>query len=64
MDPGTVALIKEFVTLYGPLGFGWVLAVYLLRHVLRTHAENIRAMLKLADSVASLEKWVREALSR
>jgi len=63
MDPATAALLKEVVTLYGPLGFGWVGFVILLRHILltssRERGELITTLVELRQAVVSVEKWVR-----
>jgi hypothetical protein len=61
MDP---ALITKFLMSEGVAFLGWVIALYLMRHILTVQVEmqktDVEVIGKLISSISSLEKWIRE----
>lgn len=50
----------EILKVYGPLGMGWFVALYLGRHILTRHDKQIDASVLLATALEKLKDEIRE----
>lgn len=52
--------ILPLVQVYGPLGLGWIVAVYLLKFILDRYQTDIDARVKLATALDGLTRVIDE----
>ena len=50
----------DIVKVYGPLGLGWVAALYMLKFVLDRYQTDIEARVKLATALDGLTKLIED----
>ena len=48
----------DFVKIYGPLGVGWPVALYLLFFIIGNYREDIDSRIKLAKSIDALTHMI------
>ena len=56
--------LLDVIKVYGPLGIGWVVALYLLKFVLERYDRDIEARTKLATSLDGLAKVIENCTIR
>lgn len=52
--------VSEILKVYGPLGMGWVVAIYLGRFILARYDKDLETKLTLAQALIELTEHVRE----
>ena len=48
----------DFIKVYGPMGLGWLLSVYLIKFILDRYASDIDARVRLAAALEGLTKAI------
>ena len=58
--------LTQFITLYGPLGFGWIAAVYFIRENKELHKKfrdiaesNVRVTMALSEKIKALSDTIK-----
>lgn len=53
-------VIKEILTIYGPLALGWPIAIYLGKRVLDRADADVDSRIKLALALEGLTDWIKQ----
>ena len=52
--------VTDILKVYGPLGLGWIAALYMLKFVLDRYQTDIEARVKLATALDGLTKLIED----
>lgn len=53
-------MLKEIMTIYGPLALGWPIAIYLGKRALDRSDADVESRIKLALALEGLTDWIKQ----